>query len=80
MPDTPPNRSLFATGTKCQHHRLDPARQAAAAGRSGSPAAPHAATRAIEIQVAPHAITAADPYPTDLRQARGRIYHDSGAH
>jgi hypothetical protein len=53
MPERAPNRSLFAAGTKCQYHRLDPARQAVGAGRSGSPATPHAATRTIEIQVGP---------------------------
>jgi hypothetical protein len=60
MPDAPPNRSLFAAGIKCQHHRPGPARQAVAAGRPGTLAGPHAATRVIEIQAGPHTITAAD--------------------
>jgi hypothetical protein len=36
--------------------------------------------RIIQIQAGPHAITAADPLPNDLRQALDHIHGRTGAH
>jgi hypothetical protein len=36
--------------------------------------------RTIEIQAGGYVITAADPLPADIHQARSRIHHDSATH
>jgi hypothetical protein len=73
MPDTPPNRSLFAAGIKKAGITAStrPGRQRGRpAGRSGCTARRQ---RAIQAQAA-RTITAADPCPTDLRQAPDCIH------